>query len=304
MFVEDNISDFDGITPTSQKCKHCNLNVPDEYMIDQYCKAGQNQRLIQVLAQNGQTIFIFALILSILSIFVSTLRSYLLYIIIIAFAPVMILNQVQLRLHYRGIPEKNRIIHMLRYYQIAKDTKYYDAALATTNKYSDTIEDEYKLRILNELVESVMLSANFNPPKMMDDWAAAFSMTENELVDYLFKYTNILDGLSIIGGSGLLPDVIEFVRDEKIRFLIYDKLVDGCEKLEVASDRERQHFIEDLYIVIEDIKEELKTNLDKYQIIFDVVDSYEPEIPPKNQIDAIKSQLNEINRQQMAEMEQ
>ncbi len=299
--MEDNISDFDGITPTQNECVICKLNIPDDLSIGNICKAENNYKLVGLFEQSSQQIFMFALIYSLMSIFVPALRAWLLYIIIVAFAPIMLINQIKLKLHYRGIPEINRIVHQLRMYRIRKDSRYYDVALSNTAKHTDDISIEYKHRIANELVDSVMMSHRFNPLNMVDDWAKAFNMTEEEFVEYLFSDTEIMDGLSIVGGSGLLPDVLSFVKTDTLRENIFDKLVEGCEMLDKASESERLYFIQDLYLVIEDIREELEKN-EKWQIIIDVADSYEPEVPPKNQmsISAFKAQIEEMNRQQMA----
>lgn len=294
----DNISDYDGISPTSQKCQVCKLNIPDEYMSGNFCKAYMNYRVIQMLARYGQNIFFFAIGFIILSIFEKSIRPYSLYVIGIAFLPVMILNLVQLKLHYRGIPTIARVIHQLRMYMIRKESRYYQSAISIVLKNGKEISSKLKQRIANELVNSVMLSPSFNPIQMLENWAKAFEMEESEFVKLLFDHTNILDGFGSIGGSGLLPDIMPHIKDDKVKEQIYEKLLESCKTLEMNNEEEKTYFLQDLYLVIDDIRDDLEADK-KWELILQVIDAFEPEEPPKSAMQAFSLQMKDVQRVQL-----
>ncbi|MCY3412345.1 MAG: hypothetical protein INQ03_11980 [Candidatus Heimdallarchaeota archaeon] len=306
--MEDHISDFDGITPTTQKCKVCKLNTPDNLMRGEYCVASQNYSIIRSLAQVGQRIFYFAIFFIILSFLpgFNTLKSMNLYVIIVAFAPIFILNAMQIKIHYRGIPKNQRTVHQLRMYNIRGEMKYYDVALEGMRTHKSEIAPQLKLRIAEELVISVLFTHKFNPLNFFEEWSETFDMTVEEFVKYLFDNTEILEALGAIGGAGVLPDVMPYVNDQRIKEKIYDKLAESCEELEMANPNEKLLFQQDVFLVIDDIREDLVKN-PKWQPIIDLADTYDAEEPPQpgfmGQIEAFQKQVEEQSKQRMLEME-
>ncbi len=283
--IIDGLSDFDGFSPAKMKCKFCKLNAHDKFSTDSgFCKVCKNYAyMIQINRVSRNLTFQLIFIAILLYFFAPGLRSYILPLILIVYLPILAFGVLQYRFHYRGIPAEYRIVHQLKMYKLLRDLTYYNLALENWEPNIQQIQNSGNLveRILIELVDSVLLDGKPNPQKLFHYWGMPIDMKENQFIEHLIKNTSILDGLSSFGGTGLLPDIWPFISKDSIKETILDELVISCQELENASKIERKLFLEDLYLIEDELAEIIDDN-SEWQIILEILDEFEPEIPPKN----------------------
>ena len=65
------------------------------------------------------------------------------------------------------------------------------------------ISPDHRNMIMSNLVDSVILSKSYNPPKFFEEWPEVLGISEQEFVDYLLNNTDVLNGLGAEAGTGL-----------------------------------------------------------------------------------------------------
>ncbi|MHA2168914.1 MAG: hypothetical protein ACXAB7_03275 [Candidatus Kariarchaeaceae archaeon] len=222
-------------------------------------------------------------------------RSYIIPIIIVLYLPIFGFSAFRYRLHYRGVPSNQRITHQLRMYNMLKDNNYYNLALENWKLHSTNLTEHQRVMILNELVDSVLLNEKPNPPNLFAHWGSEIQMEEGVFVEHLIEHTEIMDGMSLFGGTGLLPDVWPLLSSDEIKERILETVLEGCNNLEHASHQEKKLFLEDLYLVELQLREFIGKNPD-WQTILDEIDEFEPDIPPRNIFQQAQMQAAEQNK--------
>jgi hypothetical protein len=176
-----------------------------------------------------------------------------------------------------------------------KDNNYYNLALENWKLYCIELAENSQLIILNELVDSVLLNEKPNPPNLFNHWGSEIPMEEGVFVEYLIGHTKMMDGMSLFGGTGLLPDVWPLLSSEEIKEQILETVLEGCLNLEHASHQEKKLFLEDLYLVELQLREFIGEN-PEWQTILDEIDEFEPDIPPRNIFQQAQMQAAEQNK--------
>jgi hypothetical protein len=184
-------------------------------------------------------------------------------------------------------------------YSMLNNMAYYYAALKNWEEQIDLIPPDLQDRILKELVDSVLLDGKPNPANLIKNWSSVIGKDEGEFVNQLIENTEILEGLSVFGGTGLLPDIWPLISDDKVQFQILDILSKNCEGLDNASFQEKKLFLEDMYLIEDDLLDVIGDE-EKWDIIIETLDEFHPDIPPKNFLQQAQMQAAEQNKMMRA----
>jgi hypothetical protein len=219
--------------------------------------------------------------------FVESLRTYGIILFIIGIIPSLLSMTLENKIVYRSFSKIDKINHMLRFYDKQNKSNNYANTLKILLNNEITLSTDHKNSIMSNLVTSVILSKSFNPPKFFEEWPEVLKITEQEFVDYLLNNTDILNGLGAEAGSGLLPDIWPYIQKDETKDQILVGLASVCEDLDDFDDLQQKYFLEDLYLIEDELKEYIGNN-DDFQIIIEKIDSFVPEIPPKNMFEEQK----------------
>jgi len=280
---EIGVSQYDGISPAVAECKFCKLQVDELYMTPVgYCKSCKNLATLIQLDKSFRRLVMPGAVLLLFSFFIVELRGFVIPILVLIFGPSLLLGVFQKRIHYFGVPEDKRIISLLRMYRRLSDRSYYRLANELWVLHYDNLNDNLRSAILTELVESVLIDAKSNPANLFIHWAKPTGKTEEEFIELLIDDANLYDCLSVYDGTGVLPDIWLKLSSEKRKEEILDVLVENIEsEFHNAASDERKSFLEDLYLIEDDLDDFIDEE-EKWLVILDKLDEFEPEIPPKN----------------------
>lgn len=282
------ISHYSGSSSIIKECKYCKLNTPAHYMKnDEHCimcyQFSEFTRLIASLSRFS----LISLLTGVFLFFVESLRTFGIVLFIIGIIPSILSMSMENKLVYRKIPIIDRVNHMLKFYEIQKKSNNYTNALKIMMSLETPPSLDHKNMIMSTLVDSVILSKSFNPPKFFEVWPEVLGISEQEFVDYLLNNTDILNGLGAEAGTGLLPDLWPYLENDEVKDQILIGLASVCEELEDFSDLQQKYFLEDLYLIEDELKEYIGNDKD-YQIIIEKIDNFVPEMPPKNMFEEQK----------------
>ena len=86
---KSDLSDFDGISPSYNLCKYCRLNTHSSFLsdADQLCKVCQNLKLVVSIDRLAKNLAFPSLIFILIALFVDSLSSLILTILIIGIGP-------------------------------------------------------------------------------------------------------------------------------------------------------------------------------------------------------------------------
>ena len=283
------ISHYSGSSSTIiNECKYCNLNTPAHYMkTDEYCilcvQFFEFNKLISSLSRFS----LISLLTGVFLFFVESLRTFGIVLFVIGIIPSILSMSMENKLVYRKIPAIDRVNHMLKFYEKQNKSNNYTNALKIMMNLETPPSPDHRNMIMWTLVDSVILSKSFNPPKFFEEWPKVLGLSEQEFVDYLLNNTDILNGLGAETGTGLLPDLWPYLQNDEVKDQILIGLTSVCEELDDYDDLQQKYFLEDLYLIEDELKEYIGDNKD-YQIIIEKIDNFVPEMPPKNIIEEQK----------------
>ena len=315
-FVQREISDFDGVSPSESMCPNCKLSADATYLVGlDRCKACANYAQIVTFTQKINSLSRASIIVAIL-IFVSpfffsgiSLNQFLIPVVVIGFAPVILLSMYQMQLHMRGITKEHRINPLLAGYVITGNHTYYDEALKIWNENYSDLPETLRRSILHNLLVYVIISSVDSPDTVIDDWSNGIGINGQELFEkYLENDKDLLIrsiAPSIQFGylSTIWPYVDNLDENDKSEFIskieeIASKIIEGT--LNEDYDSYAQDvFIDEIYV----ISDYLSPYLDDNPAIEQILDEYQtPELPTSSlgMLKSLTMATNEImvNRQQ------
>ncbi len=291
-------SDIDGISPTTKNCAYCNLNFQEEFMIRKLC---QNCRRLFVLYQLNQMLsklVVPSIFLGIIFYVLDAFKGYAFLPPVLVLGPAFAIGVFQQKIHFRGVEEKNRIIPLFRYSKKLNDNGYYNNAVELWNMHYESYTDIHRKKILSEFVSSILNRVKATPMNWIEDMSNPTNLPVEEFIQSLFNFTDIRESFSISKGTGTLPDIWEYITEDSLKTEIMDILSENVENLDEATDIEKKLFLEDLYLIEDDLEELVEGN-PNWQNLMDALDDFEAEVPPKNMFEEVKR-----NSQTQSEMQQ
>lgn len=290
------ISDLDGESVATRSCVYCKLNFQEDFMISKLCSNCRRLFVLYQLNQMFQKMLVPSLLIAFLFYVLSIPYAWLPPVIVIT--PSFILGSLQKRLHFRGVEGHYRIIPLFRYSKMLNDNSYYNAAIEFWNTNYNLYSETHREKILFEFVHSILNRVKASPMNWITEMNGPTGMSESEFVTYLFEITEIRESLSVDKGTGTLPDIWPLIDDDKLKHEILDILSSNIKTIDEATDAEKRLFLEDLYLIDEDLISLAETN-ESWQIIIDELDNFEAETPPRNMLEEVK-----MNSQSQSEMQQ
>lgn len=315
-FVQREISDFDGVSPSESMCPNCKLSVDATYLNESVrCKACSNYAQIVTFTQKISSLtkasVIVAIFIFLTPFFTSGLNmnQYLIPVLVIGLGPVILLSMYQMQLHMRGITKEHRINPLLAGYVITGNHVYYDEALKIWNeKYSD-LPETLRKSILHNLLVYVIISSVDSPDTVIEDWSKEIGISGQELFEkYLENDKDLL--IRSIAPSiqfGYLSTIWPYVDnlDEKDKSEFISKVEEVASKfLEGTLNEDYDSYAQDVFIdEIYVISDHLTPYLDDNPAIKQILDEYQtPELPTTSlgMLKSLTMATNEImvNRQQ------
>ncbi len=280
------------------QCKHCKLYIEPKYMHpSNLCRMCYNYGSIVNIFRSLGSFTMINMLLGLVLIFIPSLRIVGFILFLLAIIPTAIVNTFQPKIVYRKIPIEGKILHQLRFFDIVNENKFYYEALKLAKKEKNKTDDFVKA-ILDELTESILLSDKFTPENLVSDWCEALGITTDEFIDYIFTNTNILEGFGYEKGAGLLPVVWQYIKNNEYKDKILTVLKNSCENLDNATEKEKTVFLEDLYLLDNELIDYIGSNAE-WQIVIDTIKSFVPEEPPKNMLEA---KMKKMQIQQQAQV--
>ena len=282
------ISHYSGDQTSIKECKYCNLNAPPHYMkTDEYCKLCIQFFEFNKLIRSLSSFSLISLLTGVFLFFVPSLRSFGIVLFIIGIIPSIMSMSLENKVVYRNIPKIDRVNHMIKFYDKQNKSNNYTNSLKLLLKNEDVISPDHRNMIMSNLVDSVILSKSYNPPKFFEEWPEVLGISEQEFVDYLLNNTDVLNGLGAEAGTGLLPDLWPYLENDEVKNQILVGLASVCEELDEFDNLQQKHFLEDLYLLEDELKEYIGDDKE-YQIIIEKIDNFVPELPPKNMFEEQK----------------
>ncbi|OLS28797.1 MAG: hypothetical protein HeimC2_03980 [Candidatus Heimdallarchaeota archaeon LC_2] len=291
-------SDIDGISLASRTCVYCKLNFQEEFMIRKLC---QNCRRLFVLYQLNQMfskMIVPSILLAIIFYVVEPFNNFAYLPPTLVIGPAFLMGALQQKIHFRGLEENFRIIPLFRYSKLLNDNGYYKKGILLWNLYYDSYSEIHQKKVLNEFVLSILNQVKSNPMNWIDDMSNPTNFSDQEFIQYLFDFTEIRDAFSMSIGTGTLPDIWPHVTDVTLKEEIIDLLSKSIESIDEATDIEKKLFLEDLYLIEDDLEEIIESN-PKWNNILDELAQFEAEVPPKNMFEEVK-----MNSQSQSDMQQ
>lgn len=284
--VTASISDYDGVSVAVGKCKICKLNFDQKYSAlrsiePNLCIPCRNLSNLLRLSGLFSRMLTPSVILVIFLLISPPLRQYWAYPLLVAIIPLFLLSMLQMRLHYWKVLPKFRIVNTLIMYDLLNDSKYYSQALKAWKMYYPELGEIIQIRILEELTKSVITKSNYNPANLFEDWAEPTGEEASKLVFKLFAQTDLDAAFGVTKGLGLLPDIWKYLTTDDSKNHVLDLLLESLEDLIHAGEREKKIFVEDLFLLEEELEEHV-TVYEKYQPLLDEIDKFEPDTPPKS----------------------
>ncbi len=318
-FKQRELSDFDGITQAQAMCPRCKLSVDEMYMTEKgLCKACENYSGIVNMTTRIKTLtqasILTAIFIFIVPLFVPELSmsQFLIPVLVIGFAPVILISIYQLNLHMRGIQREHRINPLLAGYVITGNHAYYDEALKIWNETYESMSEALRESILHNLLVYVIISSVDSPDTVLEDWSVGIGLEGDDLFRmYIDNDKELL--LSSIAPSlqfGYLPTIWPYVEkletDEKKEFI--DQIESIAKQINDKTLGEEydkfmiEIFTDEVFV----ISDGLEPYLDEYPNIKRLIDEYDiPEIPQTKlgMMKALTLATNEILvKKQQAEM--
>lgn len=291
-------SDIDGISPATMNCAYCNLNYHEEFMIRKLCANCRRLFVLYQLNQMLSKLVVPSIFLGIVFYVIDAFKGYAFLPPVLVLGPAFAIGVFQQKIHFRGVEEKNRIIPLLRYSNKLNDSAYYNYAVELWKMYYENYTDIHRKKILSEFVTSILNRVKPSPMNWIEDLSNPTNLPVEEFIQSLFNFTEIREALSVSKGTGTLPDIWEHIVDDELKTEIMDILSANIEKMDEATDIEKKLFLEDLYLIEDDILELVESN-PNWENLSDALGEFEAEVPPKNMFEEVKR-----NSQAQSEMQQ
>ncbi len=194
-----------------------------------------------------------------------------------------------------------KVIPILRGYEFNPTFEYYDEALKLWKEQSADSPKELKRRVMGALLNFVILNDKPTPFNWVQEWSEAFNMTQAEFVEFMRK--ELPEQFEAIlapnRGFGVIPDLWNGIKDqpEENQKEILDVLNKIATDFENYDPQHKQMFIEELYLIEDDIREILENNK-QYEPLKGLLDGFIPEEPPKSRLEAMMraSQMQTKNK--------
>jgi len=292
------ISDLDGESFATRTCVYCKLNFQEDFMVSKLCANCRKLFVLYQLNQMLQKLMIPSLVVGFLFYILSSTKELAWMPPVFVISPALLLGVLQQKLHFRGVQKQYRIIPLLRYSKMLNDNSYYKSAIELWHLYYDQYSEIHRKKVLSEFVHSILNRVKPSPMNWLVDMIGPTGMSESDFVSHLFEVTDIRESLSITKGTGTLPDIWPYIEDESLKHEIMDILSTNIDTIDEATDAEKKLFLEDLYLIDEELVNLAETN-NKWQNIMDELGNFEPETPPKNMLEEVK-----MNSQSQSEMQQ
>ena len=297
----ENISHFDGISASKFKCRRCGFNTHDELASeDDFCTPCERVFLLSGILQAISRFILPSLIMSVLILFVDIFKVYtfLLPILIpLVFFPSILTSMYTVPYIYYQVPNTQRIAHYLVNGKLIPHNmmNYLEKSSDLLKSYGSELNEIQKIVIKRNLVNNYLLNERPNLPNLISQWAKKLREGEEEFIASLFEETDIIEGFDFAKGVGVLPDIWNFIKNKDIENSILDKIELACEDLENATSIQKSYFLEDLYLVKDDLLEFINEN-NKWEIVKKTINEFEPEEPPKTQFESFLAQAQESAR--------
>jgi len=315
-FVQREISDFDGVSPSESMCPNCKLSVDATYLNESVrCKACSNYAQIVTFTQKISSLtkasIIVAIFIFLTPFFITglSMNQFLIPVLVIGLGPVILLSMYQMQLHMRGITKEHRINPLLAGYVITGNHVYYDEALKIWNENYSDLPETLRKSILHNLLVYVIISSVDSPDTVIEDWSKEIGISGQELFEkYLENDKDLL--IQSIAPSiqfGYLSTIWPYVDnlDEKDKSEFISKIEEVASKiLEGTLNEDYDSYAQDVFIdEIYVISDHLTPYLDDNPAIKHILDEYQtPELPTTSlgMLKSLTMATNEImvNRQQ------
>ncbi|MCE7733420.1 MAG: hypothetical protein GPJ54_00990 [Candidatus Heimdallarchaeota archaeon] len=293
------ISDLDGKSVATRSCAYCKLNFQEGFMVSKLCSNCRRLFVLYQMNQMFQKMLVPSLLVALLFYVLSpATKEYAWLPPVLVIAPSFIIGVFQKRLHFRGVQDEYRIIPLFRYSKMLNDNSYYNAAVELWNLNYNLYSETHQKKVMFEFVHSILNRVKASPMNWISDMNGPTGMSEPEFVAYLFEITEIRESLSIDKGTGTLPDIWPFLDDDKLKHEVLDILSSNIETIDEATDAEKKLFLEDLFLIDEELISLADTN-ERWHNIIDELDNFEAETPPRNMLEEVK-----MNSQSQSEMQQ